>query len=259
QTVLTAPTLSQSFSPTGIARTGTSTLTLTISNPAANTPALTGVAVSDTFPAGMQVASTPNRTNTCGGTWSGGGGATTVSLTGGSIPVNSSCTVTVDVTATTAGVQNNTTGNVSSTNGGTGGTASAALTVVAPPTIAKAFSPTTIQLNGASTLTLTLTNPAANTVAESGVAVSDSFPTGVQVASTPNSVNNCGGTLTGATAGSSSISLSAVTLAVSSSCTVSVDVTGTSAGSKNNTTGTVSSTNGGNGTTASATLSVVAP
>ena len=84
----------------------------------------------------------------------------------------------MNVTGTAAGTQNNTTGNVTSTEGGTGGTASASINVVAPPSIAKAFSATTIPLNGTTSLTFTITNPAANTVAETGVAFTDTLPAG---------------------------------------------------------------------------------
>ena len=62
-----------------------------------------------------------------------------MTLANGVLPASGSCTITVNVTGTTAGAKNNTTSAVTSTEGGTGGTASASLAVVAPPTIAKAF------------------------------------------------------------------------------------------------------------------------
>src|SRR5262249_45273545 len=58
-------------------------------------------------------------------------------------------------------------------------TETATLTVVLPPTVSKAFSPTTIPLNGVSTITLTLTNPNAG-VTLTGVNFSDNFPAGLQ-------------------------------------------------------------------------------
>ena len=168
-----------------------------------------------------------------------------------------SCKLVVNVTGTTAGTKSNTTPPVSSTNGGTGNTASASLTVVAPPTIAKAFSPTHVQAGQASALTFTITNPSANTSTTlSGVAFTDTFPSGV-VVSTPNALSNtCGGTVT-ATAGSGSISLSGGSIAATSSCNVVVNVTPTKAGTFINVSGAVSSTNGGTGNTATATLTVV--
>jgi hypothetical protein len=56
-------------------------------------------------------------------------GSNSISLTGGTIAAGSSCTVSVNVTSAITGVYTNTSGAVSSTNGGTGNTASANLTV----------------------------------------------------------------------------------------------------------------------------------
>ena len=202
---------------------------------------------------------TPNGlTGSCGaGTITTGtvSGFSVVNLSGGTLPAGGSCTFSVNVVGATAGTKNNTTGQITSVEGGTGGTASASINVVAPPSIAKAFNPAAIAVNGVSTLTFTITNPAANAVAETGVAFTDTLPAGIVVA-TPNGLTNtCGGTAT-ATAGSGSISLTGGTVAAASTCTVSVDVTGSATGTYNNTSGAVSSTNGGTGNTASATLTI---
>ena len=126
--------------------------------------------------------------------------------------------------------------------------------ITGPPTIAKAFSPTSIVPNGLSTLTITIANPAA--VAQDGVAFTDNLPANVVVA-TPNGLtSSCGGTAT-ATAGSGSISLAGGSVAQSGSCAVSVKVTSSIPGTYNNTTGPVSSTNNGTGSTSNtATLTV---
>ncbi|MBA2735371.1 MAG: carboxypeptidase regulatory-like domain-containing protein, partial [Pyrinomonadaceae bacterium] len=129
-TVASPPTIAKSFSPTLIGVNGISTLTVTITNPAANTVALTGTGVTDAFPAGLEVDATPGATNSCStGTFAPVAAATSISISGATIPVNTACTFTVNVKGTTVGAKVNTTGNVSSTNGGTGGTASATLTV----------------------------------------------------------------------------------------------------------------------------------
>ncbi|PJF42698.1 MAG: hypothetical protein CUN50_03280, partial [Candidatus Thermofonsia Clade 1 bacterium] len=136
------PSLAKTFTPATITAGSTSTLTLTITNPNPSV-ALTGVAVTDSLPSGMTVASPPNATNTCSGTFAPNAGDTSIALSGGTVAAGGNCTLTVDVTTSTIGDSVNTTGNVSSTNGGTGNTASATLTVsaVSPPSIAKAFSP----------------------------------------------------------------------------------------------------------------------
>ncbi len=64
----------------------------------------------------------------------------------------------VNVTGTASGNYTNTTGNVSSTNGGTGNTATANLSVASPPTITKAFGAASIPLNGTTSLTFNITN-----------------------------------------------------------------------------------------------------
>jgi len=252
--VLLPPTIAKAFAPTTIQVGGTTTLTFSIGNPNAGA-ALNGIAFTDNLPAGLSVAAAPNVVNNCGGTFTAVAAATTVSLSGVTLAANGTCTVAVDVTGSTAGVKNNTTGNVSSTDGGVGNTASASVTVLGPPSIAKAFTPTGIAPGGTSTLTLTLSNPASNTVALVGVAFTDTFPAGLTVASPNSLANTCGGTAT-ATAGSGSVSLAGGTIAVGASCTITLSVTAATPGSFINTTGNVSSTNGGTGNTATATLDV---
>jgi len=78
----------------------------------------------------LEVDATPGATNSCAtGTFAPVAGATSITISGATIPVNTACTFTVKVKGTTAGAKVNTTGNVTSTNGGTGATASATLTV----------------------------------------------------------------------------------------------------------------------------------
>jgi fimbrial isopeptide formation D2 family protein len=252
-TVVGAPVLIKAFGAASIPLNGSTSLTFTIQNN--NPTGFTGVAFSDTLPAGL-VISTPNGlTGSCGGgTITATQGTNVISLSGGTIAANSSCTFSVNVTGIAAGTQNNTTGNITSTEGGTGGTASASINVVAPPSIAKVFNPSAIALNATTSLTFTITNPAANAVALTGVAFTDTLPTGLTVANATATV--CGGTLT--TTAPTGIALSGATIAANSQCQFSVTVTGAAAGQYTNTTGNVTSTNGGTGNTASANLTVAA-
>src|SRR5262249_42619383 len=145
---------------------------------------------------------------------------------------------------------------IDSSDAGNGNTSSATLTVINPPSIQKTFGATSIPLNGTTSLSFQVRNPNTNSTLN-GIAFTDSLPAGLVVA-TPNNLNNtCGGTAT-ATAGSGSVSLTNNTLAAGASCTVSVNVQGTTAGQKDNSV-QVSSTNGGTGNTSNASLTVVGP
>jgi hypothetical protein len=163
----------------------------------------------------------------------------------------------VNVTGTTAGAKNNSVA-VTSTNGGTGNTSNATTTVYVPPTLAKAFGTASLVLGTNTSLTFTINNP--NTTAGlTGVAFTDALPAGLVVA-TPNGVaGTCGaGTIT-ATAGATMISLAGGTMAASGACTFSANVTAVAGGAQNNTTGAITSVEGGTGTTASASVTVMAP
>src|SRR5262249_35815598 len=117
------------------------------------------------------------------------------------------------------------------------------VTVVAPPAISKAFSPTSIAVGGTSTLTITINNPNGST-ALAGVAFSDTLPASVQVAAVPNSSNTCNGTLTGATAGSGAISLSGGGIAPRSPCARPGGGPPPPPGGRNNKSGPARSTDG---------------
>jgi LPXTG-site transpeptidase (sortase) family protein len=247
------PTMSKSFSPTTIGTGTTSTLTFTLTNPNTTT-SLTGVSFSDVLPSGLTVTS--GTSAACGTGTLTRTSPRTISLSGGTLAASGTCTINVTVTGATAGAYTNTSSSISSTETGpntTGGAnvgyGQANLTVIDPPVIAKSFTANPIFTNGTTTLSFTITNPNTST-ALTGVNFSDSLPSGL-VVDTPNGLSNtCGGTAT-AIAGSSTVSLSGVSLAASSSCTVSVSVKGTTAGLKTNSV-TVTSTNGGTGNTSTA-------
>jgi hypothetical protein len=132
--VVAPPTVAASFDAETITVGESTALIFTIANPAANTVPLTGVALADELPAGLFVASPNSLSGSCGtGTITAAPGSQSVSLAGGTIPVGSSCSFSVGVTASAPGPVTNTTGAVDSANGGTGNTATASLTVDAPP------------------------------------------------------------------------------------------------------------------------------
>ena len=257
-TVVAPPTISKAFNPTSIALNGGSTLSFILTNANAGN-SLSGVSFADNLPAGVVIAAVPNVTGSCGsGVITAAGGSSFIRLSGGTLnaapAAGSSCTFSVDVVATSAGIKSNTTGTVASIETGSGATSNTAiLTVVAPPSIAKSFSPTSIALNANTSLTFTISN--SNPVALAGVAFTDTLPAGLTVAN--SAATPCGGTLTAATP--RSIALAGATIAANSQCVFSVTVAGATSGDFTNTTGSVTSTNGGTGNTASANLTVAGP
>jgi arabinogalactan endo-1,4-beta-galactosidase len=127
-----------------------------------------------------------------------------------------------------------------------------------PPVIGKAFGAGSVALNGSTNLTFNMSNPNTS-LSLSGIGFTDTLPAG-QVVAAPNGLTgSCGdGTITAA-AGSSSVILSGASLAATASCTFAVNVTGITSGTQTNTTSAVTSTEAGNGGTASASLIVAGP
>jgi uncharacterized repeat protein (TIGR01451 family) len=95
----------------------TTSLTFTITNPNAGT-ALSGINFTDMLPAGLVVATPNGLVNTCGGVVTATPGSGTTSLTGGTLAAGGSCMIKVNVQGATSGFKNNTTGPISSTEGG---------------------------------------------------------------------------------------------------------------------------------------------
>lgn len=159
----------------------------------------------------------------------------------------------VNVVGITPGVQTNTTSAITGTDGTAGNfvgpTATAAITVIAPAQITKAFGNPAVAPGQSTTLTFRISNPNATT-ALTGVAVTDVLPAGLVVSAAGGATTNCafgaGGGVT-AIAGSNTIGIFNGTLAAGTFCTVTVIVTGTTAGPQVNTTSTITSVEGGIG------------
>ncbi len=242
-------TISKAFQPNPIAVNGVSQLTFTLTNP--NSAQLSGVQFQDTFPDGMQVASTPAAsTSNCGTpTFAPASADTSLTFSGGSLAANGTCTVNVNVTASTAGPHTNISGFVSSTESGTNsspsGSATASLTALQPPVLAKDFAPNPILTNGTSTLTFVVTNPNPDDSLPN-VSFTDTFPTSpdvMQVAGAPNaSTSGCGAPTFSPVAGAGSISFSNGTIAAGGQCRVQVDITAPATGDYANISGVVSAT-----------------
>ena len=248
------PSFNKVFNPSTISTGGISTLTFTLSNSDASP--VSDLAFTDTFPMGLTIATPANAITDCNeGILSAPDGGNTVSLSNARLAPNGvSCTISVNVSATTTAT--NITGVLNS-NAGVGGTASATLTVDSTlPTFSKSFSPSTIPLGGTSTLTFDITNSAATGI--SSLNFSDNLPSGMIIATPANASTTCGNPALPATftasSGTSLIFLSAngflpthPVLGANSSCTTSVDVTTTTNGTFVNTSGQLTSGNQSSG------------
>jgi hypothetical protein len=127
------PTLSQEFSSDTVAQFGTVFLTLTIRDPNFGAP-LYGIALTDTLPAGLKVGQNSGPSCAIGtgditpsGTFTATPGSSTISIS--DLQLSSQCSFIVEITGEQLGVQTNMTGAITSTNGGTGETSTASVTV----------------------------------------------------------------------------------------------------------------------------------
>ncbi|MEX0277794.1 MAG: hypothetical protein AB3N19_09775, partial [Ruegeria sp.] len=244
------PTFTKTFTPDVIGTGGVSTITFNITNIAA--VPVTAIAFTDVLPAApgaMTIASPANASvSNCDAgsavpTLTAPDGGGTITFSGGAVGVGQTCTITVDVTASTTGTYTNTTGDLTS-SAGNSGTATDDLTVATDrPAFSKVFSPDSVPLGGRSTLTFTIDN-SLNAGDLSSLVFTDTFPPGMEVANPANASHTCVGPnpqLT-AVAGSNSVSFESFgllfpgfeVLLAGAVCNVTVDVIGTALGTHNN-------------------------
>lgn len=266
--VVPGPSVTKMFGTSPV-RVGQPTeLTVTVTNNAS--VALTGVALTDNLPPNLAVANPANTATTCtGGSVTAQPGASSVSLSGATVPASGSCTFRAQVVASKAGSFVNTIGQnaITSQQGLTNGNpASAPLEVLEQPGISKGFTPAQIASGGTSTLRIRLDNPNATDITLTSALV-DALPGNVLVAAAPNINGNlgvgataCPGTVT-ATAGAISLSYANGATIPAGGCTISVDVTSSVSGSYLNTiaAGQLKTSAGNNPDPAQATLGVDKP
>lgn len=264
--------VSKAFAVSPISPNVPTKLTITLRNGTA--APLTGISFVDTFPSGLTVAPTPNAATTCGsGSVTAVGNGGTVALTGGTLAANATCTVTVDVVATTTGNKVNSipAGGVT-TDQGFSNLAAASSTVAVNNnvvTLTKSFTSSSVAIGVPSRLRIRINVPAANSSNATDLAFTDTLPTGILVANPPNisaadtncrDVSGVPKTITAA-AGSNTISISGLEVTKgTSNCDVFVDVVGTAQGVYTNTipAGNVTTQEGySNPTAATANLTVI--
>jgi uncharacterized repeat protein (TIGR01451 family) len=229
------------FNPVLVYGGAYSTMSIQLNNP--NTTAvLTGIAFTDDMTllgAGMQLANpVAFNTGTCGGTLTGNPGDTSFTFSGGVLPANSTCTLTLRVVMTVNGNRTNRipAGAVTTFNGVSNpDPTEASLTNLPGVSVNKTFNPAQVLTSQPSTLTITIRNTSNVPVVNMGLAdnLPGTLPDGLEVANPANGTNTCGGTLT-ALPGAQTIQLSGGGLAALGSpgdtCVVSVSVLSTRPG-----------------------------
>ncbi|MEM1056355.1 MAG: T9SS type A sorting domain-containing protein [Bacteroidota bacterium] len=258
---------SKDFTDDPVAPGSLTTLTFTIENTDA-TQSVSGLFFQDNLDAALDgmVSTSGTQTDVCGAA-SQLQGTTNLLLFGGSLGPSESCTFSVSVSipgGVLAGTYSNVTSNLAGDLGGSGSgtlaspaTADLVVVVDEPPAFLKAFSPAEILAGGVSTLTFTIDNE-PNLTAATALDVTDVFPSGLVLATPANGSTTCtGGTLT-APGGGTQVVYTGGSVGAETSCTISVDVTASEAGSYENVSGDLTSSLGNSGS-ATATLTVIAP
>ena len=239
-----APTISKSFDPATILLGEVSTVTLDLSNPssvgviASFTDNLTGM-VAVGGPVGGTCATLAGNTLAAN--------ATNLSFNGVIIPAQNAgfagtCWVTFQVKGTVAGTQYNTTSGITIAPSTIPGPPSNTATLnVKAVTIAKAFNPPNISSGGVSTVTLQLTNSTSPAVLAS---LTDTL---VNMSAVGGATGGTCASLSGNSfaAGATNLSINGLVVPMEGSCTVTFDVTSTTAGTHVNTTSGVTINNSG--------------
>ncbi len=221
------------FNPVLVYGGAYSTMSVQLVNP--NNVELTGVAFTDDMAllgTGMELADPVTfNVGTCGGSLTGNPGDSSFSFSGGVLPANSNCTITLRVVMAVNGNLTNRipAGAVTTFNGVTSTQPTeASLTNLPGASVSKSFNPDAILAGSFSTLTITIQN--TSNIPLLGMALTDTLPgalpTGLEIAGAPAPLpqNNCNGDLT-AFVGDQAISLTNGSLDGNSSCTITISVT----------------------------------
>ena len=254
----------KSFVPNAIGPGQTATLRLTLSNPANITATLLSPLV-DTYSGGLVNAAAPNPLTSCPGSGAivaaAGGNSLTVPITRVVAP-NSSCTVTVVVTAASVGAYTNTIAVADlTTTVGFNFAGAVDTLLVDRPRVEKSFTPATIQSNGISQLRIVFINP-LTVPANFTSLFTDVYPPGIVNANPSNVADTCATGNAAATNGGNNVTMAANTVIPAlSQCQLTVNVTGTADGVFLNSipAGSLSTSLGTNSSDVTATLTIATP
>jgi len=230
----------KSFSPVTILAGENSRLRINVSAPPDTN--LTNFSITDHLPLNVTVSNSSPATASasCGASaiLTAVTGATSISLTNGTIAAGANCQIDVYVTSSITGVYTNTIqptdiGNNENRTVPNPLTADLTVEALTDFSISKAFTPPTVRPGGISTLTITLQN--ANSSPLVNASITDELPgtptNGIIVAPTPNASTTCAGGVVTAVAGTQIISMTGGTVPaqvqnVPGTCTITVDVQG---------------------------------
>ena len=222
------PTFTMSASPTVIRNlVGRSTIKYSIKNN--DTAPLTGVSFTDDFPAGINLDVAPiTFSNDCIRSGPEGYGPG-FGITNHGVVGSGTCEISVIVRATSTGQKNFET-NTLTPDFGDGGKATTSIEVNQPPTFSMAVSPSVIAPGGTTTATYTINHQIGEKTAED-LFFDHVLPSGVQVASPSNISSTCDVPQT--TTSSNIVQMTDGAIKTGRSCTVTVDLVGSTEGTYN--------------------------
>ncbi|RBP51004.1 beta strand repeat-containing protein [Arenicella xantha] len=188
--------LAKSFLDDPVAPGGSVDLAFTLTNLTRNATA-TNIAFTDDLNAALSgLTYSTLKSNSCGGSVSGLG-TTAITLNGGALPAESSCTIvtTLNVpTGAASGLYPSTTSAASVLLDGspfTSNTASDRLEISTAPKVTMSFSPQTIRASDSTTLSYTVTNN-STTSSATDISFSTEFPIMLQTATSLPATESCG-------------------------------------------------------------------
>jgi len=200
--------------------------------------------------------------------WTASGGTTILSgASSAQVTVTGSGTLTLLVTDS-QGATDTATITVGSTSATTSAPTSAGSSACpaavsatpAAPTVAAVFAPASVGVTVTSTLTITLSNSNPFDLTQTGL--TDTLPASLTIAASPAASTTCGGAAQSLTTTTTTATLAGAIIPVNGSCTVTLAVSGTTAGSYTNTIAAnalQTGPGGGSSAAAAATLTVTAP
>lgn len=200
-----SPTISKSITPGTIVPGQSALLTVTITNGAQS---LSNLSLSDFFTVdgvqgsaanGMTIAPAPDASTNCtDGVVVASPGGQFMRIEGATLPANTSCEFSVQVTSTTVGTITNTipVDSIVTAEGTSNSTtfAQSTLNTTSDAGIGKMFTPPVVSPNEISVLRLTIFN--GRNEAVTGLSLEDVFPAGLEIAPDPAPFSNCGGGVT---------------------------------------------------------------